>query len=167
MKRHPRVVAAVVVIATITVVSACAPEEAPKPTPTAAFASDEEAFAAAEETYRAYVDALNDDTGSADPMTYLTSDALEGALEGEQQRKALGLRLEGDIAVTGFRGTSWDQEVLESVACLDYSSTRVVSSSGADETPPDRATKASLDLEMRMVDARLLITVSSPSDRSC
>ena len=41
----------------------------PTPTPTSAFASEEEAFAAAEATYRAYVDALNE-VDLSDPETF-------------------------------------------------------------------------------------------------
>src|SRR5690606_38234156 len=47
----------------------CSPEPDPTPTPTAAFASEEEAFAAAEETYRAYIDAFNA-VDLQDPATF-------------------------------------------------------------------------------------------------
>ncbi len=61
--------AAVVVALAVTLgATACQPE--PTPTPTGpAFASEDEAFAAAEETYRAYVDALNQ-VDLSDPETF-------------------------------------------------------------------------------------------------
>ncbi|MET0860918.1 MAG: hypothetical protein ABW091_07810, partial [Microbacterium sp.] len=48
--------------------SGCTPQPAPTPTPTG-FATEDEAFAAAEETYRAYVDALNQ-VDLSDPETF-------------------------------------------------------------------------------------------------
>src|SRR5688500_15745634 len=50
------------------VLAGCTPE-AEKTEPTPAFASEAEAFAAAEETYRAYVDALNQ-VDLSDPETF-------------------------------------------------------------------------------------------------
>ena len=53
-----RAAAAIVLALALGLTTACQPE--PSPSPSApAFANEEEAFAAAEETYRAYVDALN------------------------------------------------------------------------------------------------------------
>ncbi len=46
----------------------CRPEPAPSPT-APVFSSEEEAFAAAEQTYRAYVDALNE-VDLSDPATF-------------------------------------------------------------------------------------------------
>ncbi len=51
------------------VVAGCAPDPAPAPTTAVSFSSEEEAFAAAEETYRAYVDALNQ-VDLSDPGTF-------------------------------------------------------------------------------------------------
>jgi ABC-type oligopeptide transport system substrate-binding subunit len=57
MIRERRFAAATLALA-LALTTACAPDPAPTPSPTG-FASQEEAFAAAEATYRAYVDALN------------------------------------------------------------------------------------------------------------
>ncbi|HOQ22628.1 MAG TPA: hypothetical protein PLN62_09415, partial [Microbacterium sp.] len=64
-RTFPAVGAALLALALVT---GCAPEPAPTPTPTG-FASDDEAFAAAEATYRAYVDALNA-VDLSDPATF-------------------------------------------------------------------------------------------------
>ena len=48
--------------------SGCAADPSVEPTPTPTFANEDEAFAAAEATYRAYVDALNQ-VDLADPAT--------------------------------------------------------------------------------------------------
>ena len=58
MRIARRTAGLLIALAIATTVSACTPEPAPTPTPTG-FASEDEAFRAAEETYRAYVDALN------------------------------------------------------------------------------------------------------------
>ncbi len=64
--------------------SACSPEPEPTPTKTALFASEEEAFAAAEETYRAYVTALN----SVDPQDPETFEAVYGWTTGDANASA-------------------------------------------------------------------------------
>ncbi len=84
------------VLAAVTL-SACAPTPTPSPTPTAAFASEEEAFAAAEEVYRAYIAASNDvdfqDPSTFEPLAdYTTGDYyLDEAQAAEI--KALGAEL--------------------------------------------------------------------------
>ena len=62
----------------------CTQPEPAEPTPTTAFSSDEEAFAAAEETYRAYVDALNQ-VDLSDPETF---EAVYGWTTGEANAEA-------------------------------------------------------------------------------
>ncbi|MDQ1128454.1 hypothetical protein [Microbacterium sp. SORGH_AS_0888] len=62
------VVGAATVLAAVLVLSGCMPEPAPSPTPTG-FADEDAAFAAAEATYRAYVDALNR-VDLSDPATF-------------------------------------------------------------------------------------------------
>ncbi len=68
MRIARRTAGLLIALAIATTVSACTPEPAPTPTPTG-FASEDEAFRAAEETYRAYVDALNA-VDLADPATF-------------------------------------------------------------------------------------------------
>ncbi|MCB8044373.1 hypothetical protein JM654_09380 [Microbacterium oxydans] len=53
----------------VMVLAGCTPSPAPTPTPTAVFASEEEAFAAAEETFTEYVLALNE-IDTSDPTTF-------------------------------------------------------------------------------------------------
>ena len=64
-----RVAAATLALAlALGMTTACQPEPAPSPS-APVFANEEEAFAAAEETYRAYVDALNQ-VDLSDPETF-------------------------------------------------------------------------------------------------
>src|SRR5690349_16979313 len=94
-----RVVAAALAVAVVLgTATACQPEPAPSPS-TGAFATQAEAFAAAEETYRAYVDALNErrsnPSGGLDPQTFLTGSALEVDISTQQQLDQAGLTLSG------------------------------------------------------------------------
>ncbi len=74
--------AAALALAAVAVTGCSTPAGAPKPTP--AFSSEAEAFAAAEATYRAYVDALNavdlsDPSTFEDVYSWTTGDANAGA----------------------------------------------------------------------------------------
>src|SRR5690606_26029635 len=85
--------------------SACAPTPTPTPTPTAAFASEEEAFAAAEEVYRAYNDAGNarrNGESTRNPQDYLIGVALEGDIDALNQLRDTDVRLTGDVGVSSF-----------------------------------------------------------------
>ncbi|MFT4136956.1 hypothetical protein [Microbacterium sp.] len=66
--------------------SGCTPTPEPTPTPTG-FATDEEAFEAAEATYRAYVDALNE-VDLADPATFEPVFALTTGEANKATRKS-------------------------------------------------------------------------------
>jgi hypothetical protein len=132
--------------------SACTPQPEPTPTPTAAFASEEEAFAAAEEVYRAYNDAVNrqragDDT--VDPLSYLTGQILDTERTTSQELKASGISIKGDTLVTRFSGT--DSEIsapvaeIEAIICLDITRARAINSSGTDVTAPGRSDKYAIE----------------------
>src|SRR5688572_13777832 len=127
-----RVAAAALALAlVIGLATGCQPQ--PEPSPSGpVFATEEEAFAAAEETYRAYVDALNarraDPTAQPDPTTFLTGDALEAEIETENLKDQSGLAIIGDTVIAGveradFSTASGNAELL---VCLDSSATRVV-----------------------------------------
>lgn len=134
--------AAVVVALAVTLgATACNPE--PTPTPTGpAFASEDEAFAAAEETYRAYVDALNarreDPSSDPDPQVFLTGQALQVDIDTQQQLDQSGLRIVGPTTISSISGVSFDGEEISIEVCLDSSMTRVETTAGEDATPADR-----------------------------
>ncbi|MGF6824462.1 hypothetical protein M2317_003391 [Microbacterium sp. ZKA21] len=122
----------------------CAPEPEPTPTPTSAFASEEEAFAAAEEVYRAYNEAGNErlaGNGSPDPQDFLIGTALEGDIEALRVLDTEGLTLEGTVDMLAFTGISAElasDATVTALVCLDASATRVVDSEGVDVTPASR-----------------------------
>jgi hypothetical protein len=126
--------------------SGCAPE--PAPTPTASgFTSEEEAFAAAEATYREYVKALNQ-VDLSDPKTFeavyawTTGDANAGARETFSQMHADGWRVSGETRIAlAELDTSTSGEVPEMVrlsVCSDVSEVTVVGEDGMSVVSPDR-----------------------------
>ncbi|WP_136056501.1 hypothetical protein [Microbacterium sp. K24] len=123
----------------------CSPTPAPKPTPTPAFASEEEAFAAAEETYREYNEASNADlagNSTKDPQDYLIGSALEGFLDGREYLRTNGLALQGETHVINFQGESATISLgsteVSMLVCLDISATTLIDVSGRDVTPATR-----------------------------
>jgi hypothetical protein len=144
----------------------CSPAPEPEPTPTPAFASEEEAFAAAEETYRAYIDASNA-VDLQDPNTFEAIDAFTTGKYQADERKTLsemhaeGYLSSGSIVVESFTGSLLraDQSVRAS-ACNDVSQTALTDRDGASLVAPDRPARYALSLEFIMVDGSLRITNS-------
>lgn len=127
-------------------VAGCAPTPAPTPTPTAAFASEEEAFAKAEEVYRAYIDALNAyRAGEAGPSPdkFLTGELLDSEIAASEEMEKSGTRIVGETRITKFNGTTSDIHSsvgsIEATACLDVTSARAIDDTGADVTTPGRS----------------------------
>ncbi len=154
----------------IGMLSACTPEPkpTPKPTKTAAFATDEEAYAAAEETYRAYVDAGNLLNGDEDK--YLAGVALENHLDGERQLQEAGLHVEGEATVTSFsveRGSlADDRSELTAAVCLDLRGLRTVFEDGSDATPADRPDQIAMSVEMHAAGSEFLIFEERDADNA-
>ncbi len=129
----------------VAVLSGCTPEPEPTPTPTAAFASEEEAFAAAEEVYREYNDAGNArlrGEQTPNPQDYLVGTALEGDIDAANLLSEQGLHAEGIVELSSFSGTAFEaagaDAMITATVCLDVSDTRVVDSAGQDVTPSTR-----------------------------
>ncbi|MEW1833406.1 hypothetical protein [Microbacterium sp. NPDC079995] len=152
--------------------AACAPASAPTPTPTpTGFASEEEAFAAAEATYRAYVDALNrvdlSDPATFEPVYALTTgEANATERRGLSEYHADGLSVSGETVVTLVKGSVWESELDRVVldTCIDVSGVDVVDSNGVSQVSPTRpdvqtlrvtlASSAAADLKIEKIDAR-------------
>lgn len=155
--------------------SACAPTPEPTPTPTAAFASEEEAFAAAEEVYRAYNDAGNarrNGESEPNPQDFLIGSALEGDIHALNQLATAGVHLAGEVVVASFTPLSakmnnGDVQV-DALVCLDATETRVLDDDGADVTPSDRDLVLAQAVTLIKVDSALLITTEdSAEDHQC
>lgn len=146
----------------------------PAPTPsTPTPLSDDEAFAAAEATYRAYVDAVNarreDPMSQPDPQTFLIGEALEADIETQRQLDQAGLHLVGPTRIVSIaRGSvSSEGEDVALTICLDSSEGRVVNANGEDVTPPDRESQPGLAVDFTRVDAEYKVTKSSSAIEPC
>lgn len=151
--------------------SACAPT--PEPTPTAAFATEEEAFAAAEETYREYLVAAAaraDGDASADPEGFMSGDALESDLESQRKLLSQNLRISGASTIIDFNPVdariNGPVAVLVVDVCLDISASRLLDDNGIDRTPSERSSTGALSVEFTGDAENMLISRSSPTESS-
>lgn len=156
---------------TLSLLAACTPEPEPKPTKTALFASEEEAFAAAEETYREYITALDrvsfSDPESFEPAFALTTGEVEATdKEFLTDMHAKGYIQTGETAVLWFRGTEYETEEsrISALACIDQTKVDVKDATGASVVPPDRPDQYVMSLEFVRSDDAVLIANSTPRE---
>jgi len=153
----------------------CSPQPQPTFTPTpapaaTAFASDEEAFAAAEATYRAYVDAGNAERRGdrdAEPAKYLSGALLRAERESAAKLDELGIRLSGDIRLHSFEVHSSSTSRLNAIVCIDVSRTRVIDENGSDITPQSRADILGLEVLIVWEGTHMTVDESSPNESTC
>lgn len=162
----------VVLVAAAVSLAGCTPGPAPKPTPTPLFTSEAEAFKAAEQVYRDYVDAGNAQQNgdqSADPQQYLAGVALDDDVKSVRDFEKSGLKITGTSTIKYFRAQSFDtkSEGVESLACLDVSGSRVVNAAGVDVTPTNRQALVGLSVRMSPDKDGLKIVSLAPNDQSC
>lgn len=162
-----RVAAAAVALALVVgMTTGCQPEPTPSPSGPV-FANEDEAFAAAEETYRAYVDALNgrrsDPRSDPDPQTFLIGEALEVDIETQQQLHQQGLTLVGTTAITSVQSLAAQPNTghVQLEVCLDSTETRVLNDGGDDVTPADRAPISLITVDLAGATGSLFIEKST------
>ncbi len=160
--------AAVVALSAL-LLGGCAPPPPAPPTPTPAFASEAEAFAAAEEVYRAYNEAGNQ---RSDDERFLTGEALSSDLDSKRVLSENGLQILGASEVVSFKGTHADLEGavsrVSAEVCLDITSSRVTDAHGTDVTPQDRVNRWLLEIDFVGKPSEMLIADSSPvEDETC
>lgn len=153
--------------------SACTP--APEPTPTAspAFASEEEAFAAAEETYRAYIAAFNA-VDLSNPKTFDPVFELAAGDYEKQERRDLsvmhaeGYQRGGEIRILRFEGSSADETSIRARTCNDISTTTFTDAEGVSLIPPTRPDVVALELIFSLDHGLPLLTSAEPiQDKAC
>lgn len=119
----------------VSMLSGCTPTAEPTPTPSPAFSSEEEAFAAAEATYRAYVEASNA-TDLSDPASFeglfawLRDEALTSARKNFSRFHAEGWKRAGDTSFDRFTPLSFDGESATVLLCVDASAVTLWDGSG-------------------------------------
>lgn len=151
---------------------ACTTEPAPAPLPTpSALSSEDAAFAAAEATYRAYVDAVNarreDPQSLPNPESFLTGAALESSRSAQQRFDAADVRLDGASQVVEVLEHSRDGSDIELVVCVDSSDTRLLNGDGVDITPANRQEVGALRVGVTWIKNRALIATSEISEIPC
>ncbi len=123
--------------------SGCTGEPAPVVS-TPSFATEDEAFAAAEQTYRNYVDALNQvdlsDPATFEPMYSWTSGDLNAAIrESYSQMHADGWTQSGDASIDSIAILEpGDNGALQLAICLRVADIEVVDRDGNSVVSPDR-----------------------------
>lgn len=163
---------ATAVVAVSVGLAGCTPAPAPKPTPTPLFASEAEAFKAAEQVYRDYTEAGNAAHGgdaSASPEQYLSGSALEDEIAVQRQLQEEKLKVVGPIRIVSFSGTDFEPETSRVLAkvCLDVKGARVIDAAGADVTPTTRKERGLLDLAFTGAEGGLVIVESKSSELEC
>ena len=164
---------AVVLVAAAIGLAGCTPGPAPKPTPTPLFTSEADAFKAAEQVYRDYVDAGNANRNGVptpDSTDFLTGTALESSIESARELERQGLTLSGEIRVIWFTGDEFEAKSskVTANACVDVSGTRVADASGTDVTPQGRPVSVPLKLQFdRSAKGTLVISSSASGDSQC
>jgi hypothetical protein len=157
-----RLVAGITLAATLAVLTGCAASTepaAPSPEPTSApvFASEEEALAAAEDAYKAYLkvydQVLNDGGEGAERLSeILTGKALEDAAAGAAEFRADDMRITGTRRIDALHLQSVDHDGATFYACEDVSDVGVWDSNGESLVAPDRP--PTTPFEVRLVKAR-------------
>jgi len=155
--------------------AACTPEPKPAPTPTktALFSSDAEAFKAAEETYRAYTDALNN-VDTSDPKTWepatrwtvgRASSALKKSLS---ELQAEEVQLTGNTVIITAAPIKADLETgkVSVHICADVSQTDVIDSTGNSLVPSDRSPVQSVRAEFVEADSETGLRLASTTAES-
>ena len=151
----------------------CQPEPGPSPSGPI-FANEDEAFAAAEQTYRAYVDALNQ-VDLSDPETFEAVYAWTTGELNASDRKGL-TKYHGDqvsvsgeslVALVELDAFERSSESVQLAVCLDVSTVEVVDSNDVSLVDPDRIEVQSLivSLEPDLASpTELLITSIGPRE---
>lgn len=171
-----RVIATAALLAMLLSLTACTSTADPAPTPTATpfFASKKEAFAAAEETYRAYTDASNatvlTDSKTFEPVfAWLRADALDAARKNYSGYNANRLTRIGTSTFDHFTGAAYKAASRTVVAyvCIDVSTIDVVDPEGRSVVPADRPPRRAVEVTMISADTTTGLAISSsiPTDK--
>jgi len=170
MPRRP--LALVAAIAGAISLAGCVPEPAPTPTPTG-FASEEEAFAAAEETYRAYIEATNKRNSGedSDPTAYLVGEALSADEDVRDLLEETQRSFQGEFKMLSFKPIEFQRVAnafsVSAIVCMDSTDVIVVDSNGTNVTPEDDVPIYALAVDFTTMDGEFRIAQSESSDQEC
>lgn len=153
--------AAALAIVTTLMLGGCVPTEptaspTPEPSPTPVFASEEEALAAAEDAYAAYLavsDAITADGGASperiEPL--VTEEQLPDVLSSFDAYASRSLRSQGatqfdTMTLQQYEDIGNGTAEVDVYGCIDVSDVRIFSADGVDVTPSDRVNRVAVEL---------------------
>ncbi|QEW02865.1 hypothetical protein [Microbacterium lushaniae] len=134
--------------------------------------TDEQAFAAAEETYRAYVDALNQ-VDLSDPATFepvyalTTGDANASARESFTQMHADGWTVTGESVVTLVEPAVRTTDVASVDVCVDVSAVSLTDSAGQSVVSAERPDIQALTVEVSPAAESIVRFVPRDGEPTC
>lgn len=171
--RAPRLLQSVIaLVATTGLLVGCSHDPTPTPTSTSLFATEGDAFAAAEQVYRDYVDASNAiDLGN--PGTFEAVEEFTTGRYQSEERKNLsamhanGYVSGGNITVEWFSGVAMSaNDNVTALACNDVSETTLFDRNGVSIVSPGRPDRYAVELTFLPADGRLKISSSTASEDS-
>lgn len=143
----------------------------PGPAPTPLFTSEADAFKAAEQVFRDYIESVNAENGnpSADSQKFLAGKALEDDIASVRDMQSSGKKIVGVTTVSGYKSESYvtESRTVASFACLDVSATRIVDANGNDITPKGRPPVVAVDVSMVLMSDEFKIVGMTASKESC
>lgn len=151
--------------------TACAPTPEQSPTPTTFFATEDEAYDAAEKTYRAYRRALNA-VDTRDPATfervymYVRGDFANRDRENLNTMNTNGYNMSGDLSITAFRGVSVN-EPMDSISadvCFDLEGADILDEFGNSILRADRPQQKSMRVIFAVVAGELRIVRANKAE---
>ena len=168
MRRLLLAAGAVAILVAVSGCDAADPRVTPAPTPSATpvFASDEEALAAAEVAYAAYL-AVSDAIfaeGGADPERLsgvASGDFLEASIAGFQKVQTNGWRSVGTSTADSYELQKFDPDGSVTVyLCTDVSGVDVVDSSGQSVVSPNRPARTYFEVNFDYVGGPTMLVAS-------
>lgn len=175
-----RVVGAAAVVLGMLALSGCGtgdpiPTLPPTPSTTPVFASEEEALAAAEDAYAAYLEMSNliGSEGGAEPERiepYAVREFLESALSGFETLRENRWRTTGTTAIRSSLLQYADLEAVEgetvvaAYICEDYSALDVLDESGASVVSSERPDVQAFEIFFDLVEGKLVGSSLEPWD---
>ncbi|MDZ4044246.1 MAG: hypothetical protein U1E32_00515 [Rhodoglobus sp.] len=175
---HP--VALTTAVALTLVVAGCVPAATPadpapnltQPSTEPLFASEEEALAAAEEAYAAYLamaSAISADGGRNPERIepFVTERYLREELDSAARLQASGLRIVGVPAIETFTLQFFSYPELAAYVCQEISEVRVLNEKGTDVTPVNRARKGLFEVRFEFDETSPLVSNSDLWSNEC
>lgn len=175
---RPVVLAAAVAVALA--IAGCVPAANPADSPSSEaqpsreplFASEEEALAAAEEAYAAYLAmaSIISADGGRNPERiepFVTEDYLAEELDSAARLQSSGLHIVGVPVVERFTLQFLSYPDLAAYACQEISEVRVVNRNGVDVTPPDRARKGLFEVRFEFSETSPRVSSSDLWSNEC